>query len=183
MDHRQTAEARQRVPPATERTILIVDDEEDVRETLAQYLVDTMPRVRVRQAASGDQALPILERETVHLLITDFRMPGMTGLDLLEIARFHWPKLPTLMMTAYPDIDLATEAVNEQRVSYFMVKPLDPDKVMHWVADTLWRCYLQEMRDFALTEAVDLLGEMARSPPDDAAAKPTAHHEPVAGSR
>lgn len=90
------------VSPHRSRThnILVVDDEEEVREILAETLVDF--GYQVITAASGEEALPVLRRErTVSLVITDVRMPGMSGLELAERIREGWPDVKIVLISGY----------------------------------------------------------------------------------
>lgn len=64
-------------------------------------------------------------------------MPGMNGLQFLERARQVAPDVPRMIMTAFPDLDVAIEAINEARIETFFTKPLDPDKVVKGVASVL----------------------------------------------
>src|SRR5438270_3469684 len=92
-------------PPGTARGahILVVDDDPDVRWIIAQGL-DRMGCV-VTEAESGLTALPILERDTpCDLLVTDLVMPGLSGLDLLRLARRSRPDLKVLVTSGYADL-------------------------------------------------------------------------------
>lgn len=80
--------------------ILVVDDDLEVREILAEALEEF--GYRVLQAASGEEALPILHTDsTINLVITDIRMPGMSGIELAEIARAHDNKLRVILISGY----------------------------------------------------------------------------------
>ena len=81
--------------------ILVVDDEEAIREFLAECL--RTQRYLVIEEADGDAALRRLEAESFDLLITDLRMPGRSGLELLAEARGRWPEMETLLITALRD--------------------------------------------------------------------------------
>jgi CheY-like chemotaxis protein len=80
--------------------ILVVDDDLEVREILAETLVEL--GYGVVQAASGEEALPILrERSDIDLLISDVRMPGMSGLELAEQAQARVPGLKVILISGY----------------------------------------------------------------------------------
>lgn len=80
--------------------ILVVDDEEEVREILAETLQDF--GYAVVTAASGEEALPVLNRDhSVVLVITDVRMPGMSGLQLAEEIRRRWPRVKVVLISGY----------------------------------------------------------------------------------
>jgi CheY-like chemotaxis protein len=80
--------------------ILVVDDEEEVREILAETLMDF--GYRVVTAASGEEALPLLARDrSVAMVITDVRMPGMSGLELADEIRRRWPEVKVVLISGY----------------------------------------------------------------------------------
>ncbi len=87
-------------PPSEMPNILVVDDDPDVREILAETLMEF--GYRVLEAGSGEEAMPLLEqRQDIALLITDVRMPGMSGLELVGLARRHDPRLRVIVMSGY----------------------------------------------------------------------------------
>jgi CheY-like chemotaxis protein len=80
--------------------ILVVDDDLELREILAKALEEF--GYRVVQAGSGEEALPILHTDsTINLVITDIRMPGMSGIELAEMARAHDEKLRIILISGY----------------------------------------------------------------------------------
>ena len=74
-----------------------------------------------------------MEQQDVALVIADFRMPGMDGLDFLARAFQARPEVPRIMMTAFPDIDLVVRAVNQARITQFLLKPLQPEALIETV--------------------------------------------------
>jgi CheY-like chemotaxis protein len=82
-------------------TILIVDDEPLIRRSLLREFRGTA--CRVLTAASAHEALQVLERETVNVLVTDYRMPDFTGAELVRRARRLVPGLATIVLSATPD--------------------------------------------------------------------------------
>jgi len=117
-----------------EARILVVDDEAAQRDILGGFL--RKQGYAVREAASGPGALAILRAETVDLVLTDVRMPGMSGLDLLREARLLNPELPVVVMTAYGTIADAVAAMRDGAVDY-LTKPVDLDSVLHRVGKVL----------------------------------------------
>jgi CheY-like chemotaxis protein len=83
--------------------VLVVDDNEDVRDVIVAYL-DVLG-YRALQAASGQDALELLEGGvgTVDLLMADYAMPGMSGTELARAVRGKWPELPVIVITGYAD--------------------------------------------------------------------------------
>lgn len=136
-------------------SILIVDDEPDILESLGDLFTAAIAGVKVLTAASGDAGLKHLEAGAVDLIVSDFKMPGMNGLQFLEKARAMAPTVPRIMMTAFPDLDIAVSAINDARIETFFSKPLDPDKVLAVVQGILRDRQSKGKRDQALARALD----------------------------
>jgi two-component system NtrC family sensor kinase len=118
-------------------TMLAVDDEPDILQALAAYLEATVPGLRVVTAASGAEGLEELRRMTPDLVLSDYKMPGMTGLEFLSRVAREMPQVPCLMMTAYADSELAMRAVHEAHVRQFLTKPVDPQRLCAVVKEIL----------------------------------------------
>jgi len=114
--------------------ILVVDDEKRQRETLAQVLVQWGHEVR--QADDAPSALAMVEGEPVDLILTDLRMPGLSGVELLEKCRELRPDIAVIVMTAYGTIEGAVEAMRKGALD-FLTKPLDLDQLEVVVQRTL----------------------------------------------
>ena len=110
--------------------ILVVDDELAVRDSLKEWLVDE--GFSVDMASSGEQALKMLQEKTYGLMLTDIKMPGMDGVELLQQAREIQPDLTVVMMTAYATVETAVEAMKQGAIDYLM-KPFDPAKMIPMV--------------------------------------------------
>ena len=117
--------------------ILVVDDEPDILLSLKDVLEAHLTNVTVHTAASGLAALPILDREKVDLVIADYRMPGMDGLEFLTRCRQKAPDVPRILITAYPELDAAVRAINEAQIQNFLTKPILPDALMQAVKAAL----------------------------------------------
>ncbi len=104
-------------------TLLIVDDEPDVLESLRHLFHRAY---RVLTAEAGEPALAILEAEDVHVILSDQRMPGMTGDAFLARARQVRPDAVRMLFTGYADIQAVINAVNEGRIFRYILKPWDP---------------------------------------------------------
>jgi len=109
-----------------ERHILVVDDEEEVRDTLYHVLksLDYRPHV----AASGQDALAILKREKIDVVLSDLYMPEMDGIELLKKVRQEDSKVVFLMITAHPTIETAVEAIKKGAYDY-LTKPFHIEEV------------------------------------------------------
>jgi signal transduction histidine kinase len=130
-------------------TLLIVDDEPDVLETL-QYLFHR--RYRVLSATGGPEALEILGRESVQVLLCDQRMPGMTGDEVLARAREVQPDAVRLLFTGYADIQAVTRAVNQGGIFRYILKPWDPGELEAIVAQAVEQYNLVAERRRLLAE-------------------------------
>ena len=106
--------------------ILVVDDEKNQRETVAGILADMGHEVL--QAADAADALKLLEGRPVDLILTDLRMPGASGVDLLKQSREKRPDVAVVLMTAFGTIDTAVEAMRGG-AGDFLTKPIDLDQL------------------------------------------------------
>jgi two-component system, NtrC family, response regulator HupR/HoxA len=113
-------ESRIEPPPI----ILIVDDEPRVLDALEAILAADF---RVLRAEGGEQALAVLRAEPdIAVIITDYKMPGMTGVELLRQSQDIAPEALRIVLTAYTDVDSLMEAINTGRIYHFIAKPWDP---------------------------------------------------------
>jgi thioredoxin reductase (NADPH) len=112
--------------------LLAVDDDVSVLEAVVQDLRRQYGATyRIMRAAGGQAALDTLEQvktrqEPVALLVSDQRMPGMTGVDFLERAMVIYPEARRVLLTAYADTEVAIRAINTARIHYYLTKPWDP---------------------------------------------------------
>ena len=117
--------------------VLYVDDEGDILEAIQELLEAKIPGVRVLTAASGREALEVLERERIDLVVSDFKMPGMDGIEFLFQARRAHPNIPRVMFTAFQSEDLARRALAEALVSAFLSKTTEPEHLVSRIAALL----------------------------------------------
>jgi thioredoxin reductase (NADPH) len=112
--------------------LLAVDDDVNVLEAVVQDLRRQYGATyRVMRAAGGQAALDTLDQlktrqEPVALILSDQRMPGMTGVELLERTRTIYPEARRVLLTAYADTEAAIRAINTARIHYYLNKPWDP---------------------------------------------------------
>ena len=106
--------------------ILIVDDEPANLRTLARLFRQDY---EVLTAESGDDALALLGQHDVALLITDQRMPGMTGIELLKKTVPLRPRMVRIILTGYTDVDALVEAINCGQVYRYVAKPWDNEEL------------------------------------------------------
>ncbi len=106
--------------------ILVVDDEQSMRDFLKILLIKDGHNVVT--AKNGDQALSLLDKQAFDLVISDIRMPGMSGLELLEAIREHYGDLPVIMITAFASPDDAVKAMKNGAYDYIS-KPFNVDEI------------------------------------------------------
>lgn len=111
---------------ADQPTLLFVDDEERILRSLRMMFVQNF---NVRTTTSGHEALDILRREPVHVLISDQRMPIMTGVELLRQAREVSPNTMRLLLTGYSDLEAVAGSINEGEVFRYINKPWNPTNI------------------------------------------------------
>jgi CheY-like chemotaxis protein len=115
-------------------TILVVDDESDVREAVANLLETFLDHATVLMAASGGEGLAVVRNEAVDLILTDFRMPGMNGAQFLDAARKVRPGTPSIMLTAF-DRE-ALQSMGESRPT-ILHKPFEAEALLDAVDEIL----------------------------------------------
>ena len=106
--------------------ILVVDDEAIIRESLHDWLNDA--GYEVFTAENGPQALEIIEREGLRIVIADLVMPGMDGIELMKRAKEISPDIEVIIITAYGSIPTAITAIREGAYDY-IEKPFCPERV------------------------------------------------------
>ncbi len=108
----------------TKAKILIVDDEEGIRKVLRISLSDT--GYKVYTAQNGDQALEIFREIHPAIVLTDIKMPGITGIELLRIIKKEVPDTEVIMISGHGDMDLAIESLKSEATD-FITKPINDD--------------------------------------------------------
>lgn len=124
-------------------SIVIVDDEQDFARGLVRLLTGHFIGMQVEAAHSGKEALRLLTQNPVHLIITDLRMPEMSGMQLLSEALKLQPDLSMVVLSAYGTIETAVEALHAGAYD-FLTKPIEPEQLFRVVAKGLERSRLLE---------------------------------------
>ncbi|MDT8335875.1 MAG: response regulator [Desulfurivibrionaceae bacterium] len=115
------------------KKVLIVDDEEDILWSLQNNLCNDALKVDILVASSGEQALEVLnEAKQVDLVITDIKMPGISGLDLLIEIKNRYPYTSVIIMTAFPSNEFKREAILKGSL-HFLEKPFDINELREMV--------------------------------------------------
>jgi two-component system NtrC family sensor kinase len=118
-----TLVGRDRLDTMLESTLLIVDDDEHVRRALRRVL--RRARCRILDAPEAQTALDILAREPVQVVVSDYRMPGMSGVEFLRAVKERWPRIQRVLLTGQADSTAIEEAVNQSEIFRFIWKPWD----------------------------------------------------------
>ncbi len=103
--------------------VLVVDDEEYFRKLIQEILLRKNKNFQIHTASSGEEALDILARHPVDIMLTDLNMPGMNGLELLSLIRGKYPKLQTLVISGQGEVDSAVRAM-ELGATRYLQKPV-----------------------------------------------------------
>ncbi len=107
--------------------ILLVDDEPEILFSLRGLLRRDFD---VHTAESGAEAMEILKQHSIHVILTDQRMPGMTGVQLLHRVQGEYPQAIRIVFTGYADIKAVIDAVNLGHIYRYITKPWDPDELL-----------------------------------------------------
>ena len=116
-----------------ERTLLLVDDEENILASLKRLL--RRDGYRIITALSGAQGLQRLAEEEVDVIVSDQRMPGMTGVEFLHRAKELYPHTLRLVLSGYTELQSIIDAVNEGAIYKFLTKPWDDERLRGHVAE------------------------------------------------
>ncbi len=116
--------------------ILIVDDEPDVLFSLTGLLRRDF---QVYTATSGQDALDIMQQHPIHVVMTDQRMPSMTGAELMENVRDAYPDAIRIIFTGYADTRAVVDAINRGELYRYITKPWDPDDLIEVLHDAAQR--------------------------------------------
>lgn len=152
---------------AHHHVVLVVDDEPDILTSIKTFLEGALDDVSVETATSGAQGLAYIEENPVDVILSDYRMPGMNGLEFLAQVREHRPRVPRIIITAYPDLELALEAINDEEVERFFTKPLDPIQIVQTVQEILQAQRSEAMRKQAYARALNLLRKQRDASQDE----------------
>jgi len=116
------------MPDAYQPTVLLVDDEEMVLTALRSFLqFETSYRILTRN--SPDDALELVRAQVVDVIVADFMMPAMDGIEFLKRARDLRPHTTRILLTGYADMQNAIRAINEAGLYYYLEKPWDNDRL------------------------------------------------------
>lgn len=147
--------------------VLFVDDDRFITEAVKRIF--HRDAIEVLAAQSGQEALSIMETEPVAVVVTDQRMPGMTGSELLAEVRERYPGTTRIMLTGYATLELALDMINRAEVHRFLLKPCSFVELGDIVRDALERkAAMQNTRRLLTTvrEQVALLDRIEEQSPE-----------------
>jgi diguanylate cyclase (GGDEF)-like protein len=130
-------------------SLLVVDDEPYILPTLSALLANAFDVVT---ADSAEAAQQVFAARDVDLILTDQRMPRMTGIQLLEWVREHSPKTVRLLMTGYAELEDAVEAINRGQVYYYLLKPWRTEELQQILRNAAEKFELERNREQLLEE-------------------------------
>jgi len=137
--------------------VLIVEDEKIMQESLRDWL--TEDGFEVATAGDGEQALEIIGREEFGVVVLDLKLPGRDGVEVLKEARTKRPDLKAIIITAYPSVETAVEAMKFGAIDY-VPKPFSPDILEQLIEQALGET-TAEVRAEAVVEAAEPVAEEA----------------------
>ena len=126
--HESNLSATKVAKMSDKRKILIVDDDEVVRLSYLRSLESVS--CTVEAASSGEEALQTMEQSPVDVVLLDMRMPGQDGLSVLRTIKQKWPESEVVIITGYPTVASAKEAVRLGAYDY-LAKPIGPQDVIN----------------------------------------------------
>ena len=128
--------------PASDAMVLLVDDDEHVRRALKRVL--KRARCRLAEAADAAEALKIIESQPVHVVVSDYRMPGMSGVEFLRVVKDRWPRVQRVLLTGQADTAAVEEAVNQSEIFRFIWKPWDDAHLILTIQSAIDQYWLAE---------------------------------------
>ena len=138
------------------KPIWIVDDDHSIRFVLEKALA--REQLAVRSFSNGRDVIAALDDDEPQVLVSDIRMPGMSGIDLLAKVKQRLPGLPVIVMTAYSDLDSAVSAFQGGAFEY-LPKPFDLPKAVELIRRALDESVREEVRDSGMAEMPEMLGQ------------------------
>jgi len=109
---------------AKKHTLLVVDDETDVCDSVHDLL---RREFNVLKAKNADEGMKLMRANEVHIIMTDQRMPKVTGVELLKSIRAGHPQAIRMLFTGYADVDSVIAAINQGHIFKFLKKPWQPE--------------------------------------------------------
>ncbi len=131
--------------------ILFVDDEEFVLRAIKRLFMDES--YTIFTAKSAEQGLEIIQKEDPQIIVSDYRMPGMNGIDFLRKAFVRSPDAVRIVLSGYADTAIVVQAINEGQIYKLIPKPWNDDELKITISNAVDR-YLLHKRNLELTQAL-----------------------------
>lgn len=120
--------------------ILIVDDDEDVLDAMELILKNTNQfKSHITTVQDSKAAMAEIEKQEYDLILSDYKMPGINGIDLLAWVKNKHPRTARVLITGYPSIEVVKNAINKAKVHYYIEKPWDNEELRLNIFETLKR--------------------------------------------
>ncbi len=156
------------------KNVLVVDDEEDLTWSIAKHLSKDKDKYNLNTVNSGADALDLLKKKSIELVISDIRMPEISGLDLLMKIRENYPETKVIIMTAYGSSEIQQEA-NERGCFRYIEKPFEINDLRQMILDIVSEKegFEGKISDFQLTDLIQMncLGRLTNAISVDAGQK------------
>ena len=147
------------MPDAAKPVVMVVDDEEMVITALCTFLQLETP-YEVIAYTRAEEALAALENGRVDVVVADFMMPDMDGIELLRRVRDRKPQTTRVLLTGYADIDNAIRAINEAGLYYYLQKPWDNEHLKLVIRNGVERSSLVNELDARISALEQANGEL-----------------------
>lgn len=139
--------------------VLCVDDEQNVLNSLRRLFMDE--DYTVLTASSGKEGISILEREAAQIVISDYRMPSMNGVEFLEEVYKRWPQTVRIVLSGYADASAIVGAINVGHIYKFIPKPWNDEELKVTIKNSIERYYLYK-KNLELTQELKAKNEELR---------------------
>jgi two-component system NtrC family sensor kinase len=144
----------------SEHTVLLVDDEANILKSLKRLFLDMDYKVIL--ATSGPEGLGYLEKEPIDLVISDYRMPEMTGVEFLSKVKAEHPDTVRMILSGFADVEAVVEAINQGEIYKFLAKPWNDQELLSTVKRALEHSSLQRENDKLLRELQSTNAELKK---------------------
>ncbi len=131
-------------------TVLVVDDEVNVQKSLRRLFMDT--EYKVLLANSGKEGLEFLAKEPVHLVISDYRMPEMNGVEFLAKVKAEYPDTVRMILSGFADVEAVVDAINQGEIYKFLAKPWNDQELLSTVKRAFEHSFLKRENETLLQE-------------------------------
>jgi response regulator RpfG family c-di-GMP phosphodiesterase len=142
--------------PKNQRTVLLVDDDANIINALNRTL--RRDGYTILTANCGEEGLALLENNEVGVIISDHRLPHMTGVEFLRKVKIFYPKTLRVILTGYTELESVTCAINEGAIYKFLTKPWDDDLLRNNIREA-FQYYEMEQENIRLTQELKLIND------------------------